>query len=235
MPQLPDPLPTIIWEALTTSHAHLAQTHIHTRRYPGDIAPFAALEHPSPEALENLATLLEPGETTYLLGPQPPPDTPSIRWQATVPCLQMVFPEDAPLPAQLSTSIEALTCANSAEMLALIAIAYPGYFRPQTCRMGRYFGIRAPDGTLLAMGGERLIAHPWREISALCTHPAHPGGGLGTALLAHLLALHRAEGSRSWLWVVETNHRAIALYHRLGFQNVRHSELHRLRRLTPRG
>ena len=229
MRQLPDPLPTIIWEALTTSHAHLAQTHRHARRYPGDIAPFAALEHPTPEALHDLATLLQPGETTHLLGPHPPA-VPSLHWQAVVPCLQMVFPENAPLPTTPSTAIDPLTCAHSPEMLDLIAVAYPGYFRSQTCRMGRYFGIRAPDGTLLAMGGERLIAHPWREISGLCTHPNHPGGGLGTAIIIHLLALHRAEGSRSWLWVVETNLRAIALYHRLGFETVHRSELHRLQR-----
>ena len=233
---LPDPLLDAIWNALTTSQAHLALTHGHARRFPADIAPFAALAESTADALHDLGTLLQPGETTYLLGPQPPP-TPHLHWQAVIPCLQMVFPTSTPLPVvplpdphTRPPVLYPLTCANSPEMLHLIDIAYPGYFRAHTCRMGRYFGARATDNTLIAMGAERLVAHPWREISGLCTPPSHPGHGLGTAILCHLLALHRAEGSRSWLWVVETNHRAIALYHRLGFQTVHCSELHRLQR-----
>ncbi len=146
------------------------------------------------------------------------------------------------LPAQPSPAlpspalaIESLDCRHAPEMMALIAVAYPGYFRPETCRMGRYFGMRDLHGRLIAMGGERLCfdlpgQSPWREISALCSDPAHAGGGLGTAILARIVATHRAEGSQSWLWVVETNRKAIDLYLRFGFEIRGRSDLQRVQR-----
>jgi ribosomal protein S18 acetylase RimI-like enzyme len=226
-------LPTrIIWEALTSSHQDLALAHGLARRYPANIAPFAALADTSADAANDLFALLDPEESVYVLGEQP--SHPGLACQAVVPCLQMVFPESAPFPPAPASLLmpEALNGDHAAEMLDLIAVAYPGYFRAETYRMGRYFGLRSVDGALVAMGGERLIAQPWREISALCSHPGHAGRGLGTILLCHLLRLHRAEGSRSWLWVTKSNHRAAELYIRLGFQIVAHSDLHRMTRIA---
>ena len=235
----PDPLRNAIWEAVTTAHAPLALTHGRVRRYRAEIAPFAAVEEPTPAALNDLLPLLAPAEPVYLLGDRPP-EISGLRWDGVVPCLQMVFPEEAPVPDAPASSQEIvpLTCEHAREMLALITVAFPGYFRSETCRMGRYWGIRDSDGTLIAMGGERFVLVPpgratWREISGLCTHPSRPGRGLGTALLAHILAQHRAEGSRSWLHVTQNNLRAITLYQRLGFQTVRGIEAHRLRRVAP--
>ena len=81
------------------------------------------------------------------------------------------------------------------------------------------------------MVGERLIAAPFREISALAVHPAAAGRGLGTALLCHMLALHRAEASRSWLFATVDNTRAIALYEHLGFEHTRRLALRRITRV----
>ncbi len=233
------PLASAVWQALTTSHQHLALVHGRARRYPAAIAPFAALQEPTPAALNDLVPLLAAAERIYLLGERPPEHT-GLRWDGVVPCLQMSFPVDAPLPSSSSTTpaITALSGDDAAEMVALITIAFPGYFRTETYRMGRYWGIRDPEGTLIAMGGERLVLAPpgqpaWREISGLCTRPDHPGKGLGTALLGHILAQHRAEGSRSWLHVTQDNTRAIALYERLGFETVRPIEAHRLQRIAP--
>ncbi len=232
-----DPLAQPVLAALTTAHSDFALTHGQALRYPPEIAPFAALGvEPTPTALHDLATLLAPAEAVYLFGDRPP-EIPSLRWDGAVPCLQMVFPADAPVP-QPATSppeIRPLTCEHAPDMLALIAVAYPGYFRAETCRMGRYWGVRDSDGTLIAMGGERLICtqpgqSAWREISGLCIHPDRPGKGFGTALLTHVLAQHRAEGSRSWLYVTTGNTRAVALYQRLGFETVRAVDAHRLQR-----
>ena len=238
-----DPLSSAAWHALTTSHSHLALNHGEALRYPSNIAPFAALAHNTPQALHDLFHLLAPAESIYLLDPLPAPRPapyPRLRHDGVVPCLQMLFPADLPPPLPNPLPIHPLTCAHAPEMLALIAIAFPGFFRAETCRMGRYFGVRDPeDGTLLAMGGERLVLHPpgepvWREISGLCVHPTRAAGrGLGAAILTHILTVHHAEGSRSWLHVAADNTRAIALYHRLGFQTLRRIDLHRLERPGP--
>ena len=143
----------------------------------------------------------------------------------------MLFPAETPLPAASSDdAIEPLTAAHAAHMVALTDVAFPGLFRIRTCSMGRYFGIRDGSGQLIAMGGERFVLHPIREISALCTHPDHRGRGYAALLLRHLLALHRGEGSVSCLHVVTTNSNAIQLYHRLGFQTLREVDVHRLTR-----
>lgn len=242
-----NPLAEAVWAALSTTHRHLADTYGSARRYPAAVAPFAALQNSSADAFLDLRHLLLPGESVFLQELRPP-SIPGLLWAETIPCLEMVlpfapFPErTANLPADRFTPqpsptlpIKSLDCRHAPEMMALIAVAYPGYFRPETCRMGRYFGMHATDGSLIAMGGERLCFQlpgqpPWREISALCTHPAHAGRGLGTAILAHILALHRGEGSQSWLWVVETNRRAIDLYLRFGFEIRGRGELQRVGR-----
>ena len=236
-----------VWTALSTTHRPLALLHGQARRYPAAIAPFAAIESPSAAALGDLRQLLSPGETVFLQGARPP-DIPGLLWGGVIPCLQMIFPAAAELPrCDPTIPIESLDCSHATEMMDLITLAYPGYFRPETCRMGRYFGVRdagihsagirdagihSVKGRLVAMGGERLCLDPWHEISGVCTHPDYTGGGFGTAILRQLLGLHRDAALRSWLWVTETNYKAIDLYLRLGFEVVHRSEHGRITRVA---
>ncbi|MGA7158095.1 MAG: GNAT family N-acetyltransferase [Acidobacteriaceae bacterium] len=180
---------------------------------------------------------MEPAETTYVLGEVPPSEG-GIAYRGAIPCLQMGFPEDAALPAvNAPLPISALTCADAPAMVALTDVAFPGFFRLRTCVMGSYFGIWHPasDPTqpsqLIAMAGERLILHPSREISGVCTHPNFRGQGLAAALTAHVMHHHRQTHARSVLHVVSTNDSAIRIYHRLGFETLREVQLHRLKRL----
>ncbi len=98
--------------------------------------------------------------------------------------------------------------------------------------MGAYYGIWNPaePNQLLAMAGERLILHPTREISGICTHPDHRGQGYAAALTTHVLHYQRSLHARSVLHVVSTNQAAIGIYHRLGFETLREVHLHRLKR-----
>ena len=228
----PDPFANPIWSALHTTHQHLALTHGLARKYPADIAPFACLAENTPAALLDLHALLAPNETTYILG-DPPPPTDTLLYRGALPCLQMAFPEQSPLPAIPSTlPISPLTCADAPAMVALTDVAFPGFFRPRTCVMGSYFGIWDPahPGRLIAMAGERLVLHPHREISGVCTHPDRRGQGHAAALTAHVLHHQRSLPARSVLHVLATNHTAISIYHRLGFQTLREVHLHRLKR-----
>ena len=221
-----DPLQDAIWGALTSSHRHLAQVHGAARRYPKNIAPFAAVERVSTAAMVDLRELLQPGESVYLLGPAPP-ETPGLDRGTTIACLQMILPTGAPFPlSNEKIKVEILNESHAAEMLALITLAYPGFFREETWRMGRYFGVRGAEGQLIAMGGERLVLDPYREVSGVCTHPAHTGQGLGTAVLRRILTEQRTAGHISWLHVAQSNASAIRLYHQLGFVDLRSIDLH---------
>jgi GNAT superfamily N-acetyltransferase len=60
--------------------------------------------------------------------------------------------------------------------------------------MGSYFVIRASDGRLVAMAGEKLQASAFAEISAVCTHPEFRGRGYASDLTTFLAVQILAAG-----------------------------------------
>lgn len=209
-----------VLSSLQARQRHFAQYAGSACKYQTDVAPFAAISDHSPEAMRDLHSLLAPGETIYMMGLRnapPLPAVPGLEFGSPYPSVQMAFPETAPLPElPRAAEIHPLSCANADEMLVLIDVAFPGFFRVRTCEMGRYYGIRA-QGQLVAMAGERMGFDRNIEISGVCTHPEHRGHGHAAALISRLLVDHRQEGSLSFLHTGADNHRAIALYERLGF------------------
>jgi predicted GNAT family acetyltransferase len=215
-----DPLLDPVWNALETAHSHFAVGRGPARRYPAEVVPFGALADNSQATVEQFKELLEPGEQVYVLG-----NAPEARNGLTVGpplhCHQMLGPSHA----AVETGAEEidplrLTCKDDSAMVALTTLAFPGFFRQRTCEMGTYYGIRL-DGELVAMAGERLALPGLREISAVCTHPAHTGRGYAKKLMTCLMREHASAGFRSFLHVSKSNTRAIALYERLGFRVAR--------------
>jgi predicted GNAT family acetyltransferase len=212
-----------VWSALHTKHRHFALTAGDACRYPADVAPFAAVASPNADALLQLHSLLVPGESVWIIG-EHYRHLPELVFEQTLSCLQMVLPAEV-TPAAPTIEILALSNDHAPEMVALTDLAFPGFFRARTCEMGSYFGIRF-KGELVAMGGERLTLNGYPEISGICTHPDHRGKGFAENLIWHLAGNHRREGFISWLHVSATNQRAINLYRRMGFIEVRRVTLH---------
>lgn len=102
-------------------------------------------------------------------------------------------------------------------MLALALLTRPGPFRTRTHMLGRFLGVRE-GGQLVAMAGERLSVPGYREISAVCTHPAWQGRGLGGALLQQVGERIQREGETPFLHTYAHNAPAVALYGKLGFR-----------------
>ena len=209
-----DPFANPFWHALTTEQADFALGTGQARRYPADIIPFAGIADESAESFQALRDLLMPGEKINVIADQLP-EVEGIHQILQIPVLQMQLAADAEL-SQDETSIETLGAGQSGEMVALTDLAFPGFFRANTYRLGRYFGVRVA-GELVAMAGERIALPGWREVSAVCTHPAHTGHGYAGRLIRQLLRIHRESRIGSLLHVTATNTRAIALYARLGF------------------
>jgi ribosomal protein S18 acetylase RimI-like enzyme len=203
-----------IWFALTTEHRLLARTHGLARRYPPDVSPLAAFLHPTQDAFADLQRLVNPGEHVALFTASPL-DVPGgwqidrSRWIDQMICESSL--DSPPLaPLRLGT-------ADVPEMLDLTAATEPGPFLPQTIQMGSYFGIRASDGRLVAMAGERLQSTAFAEISAVCTLPEFRGRGYARALVTFLAAQILAAGKTPFLHVKSENE-AKVVYQKIGFR-----------------
>jgi len=212
LPSLDDP----ILAALTTRHASLARVHGLALRYPAEISPFAALLRVSPEAFADLREIVAPGEAIALVtrhALEIPDD-----WETLLnrPIAQMVF--DGPAPAMPGEMPPRLCEADVPDMLELTALTQPGPFARETIRMGRFHGLRSPEGRLMAMAGERLTADDFTEVSGVCTHPDFTGLGLGRRMVSFIVARLLAEGRQPVLHVKNENE-ARGLYERLGFRS----------------
>jgi len=214
------PLDNPIWQALTTSQAHLAKIGTSARRFPNDITSLGAFPEPSEECYRSLASILEDDKATGVLFDYPaePPSGWTVLGGA--PLLEMVHKNGGPgLPSNSRVpepEIRELTVADAPEMVALAQRTTPGPFGLRTRELGGYTGIHQ-NGRLAAMAGERLHVPGFTEISAVCTHPDFLGRGYAAALMTALMKNIYGRGEVPFLHVREDNLRAIALYERLGF------------------
>ena len=215
-----------VWHSLHGPHRQLAHIEGGACRYPADVAPFAAIDAPRAAAFAQLRALLDPDESIWIADYGR--SAPGLAVVDALDCVQMVLPQEVEIPAP-ARDVLPLAAAHAQEMVALTNVAFPGFFRPATYRMGSFFGVRAGD-ELVAMGGERLLLPGHPEMSAICTHPDHRGEGLATDVVRHLARHHRRAGLVSWLHVGAPNRRAIDLYASLGFERVRNLMLHRITR-----
>ena len=215
------------FHSLLTEHAGIALGNSLALRFPADVIPFAGVAEPTVKAMQALRDLLSPGERIYVLGDHLP-TIPGLTEIHTLPVPQMHPQAPAP-PAPSEITILPLTPSDAPAMVHLTDVAFPTFFRPRTHTLGDYFGIHH-DGELVAMAGERIALPGFREISALCTHPAHTGKGYAAHLLHHLMRHHAAQGLQSFLHVSGSNTRAISLYERLGFTKTRTVLAHEVQR-----
>jgi ribosomal protein S18 acetylase RimI-like enzyme len=212
----PHVLDNPVWTALTTRQTHVAEISALARRFPADIGPIAGFEAPTPAAYESLGELYPAGGIAAICLDAPPgPELPSM-WELIecAPMLQMIW-TDTRLPPP-SPDFIPLGSADAPEMLALATLTKPGPFAIRTHELGDFIGIRR-QGQLAAMAGERMRAPGYTEVSAVCTHPDHLGHGYATGLMVELMRRIVARGETPYLHVRSENHRAIDLYHRLGY------------------
>jgi predicted GNAT family acetyltransferase len=202
-----------VWSALTTRQCGLARRHGLAARYLEQISPLSGLAEPTPAAFADLQALCQPGETVALVTAWPLQAPPG--WQVKLSRLidQMTCPE---APAAPQGAARRLGHADVPDMLALAELTQPGPFMARTIEMGPYYGIRAADGRLAAMTGNRLGADDFGEVSGVCTDPAHRGHGHAARLVAFVAGEVAASGRLAMLHV-KTENKAGELYRRLGF------------------
>jgi ribosomal protein S18 acetylase RimI-like enzyme len=212
-PELDNPF----WSSLRSRHRAIALCRGEAARYPAQFAPFLGVASAQADVAAAIASLVDPGESVYLLGVAPALPRGWVL-EAFAPLAQMICP--APIAVIDGPEVIELTDAHRADVLALTALVYPHYFRPRTMELGRYFGIYQ-DGRLAAMIGERLGMDAQQEISAVCTHPDFNGRGYARRLVALLSNDNLERGRLPFLHVSHQNHRAKQLYEQLGYHHRR--------------
>lgn len=212
------------WASLRGAHAAVAETRGRAARYPAEMCPFAAVAADEPDAWDDLAALVGPGNRVFLAAP---PGMPPASWERVGggEGVQMVA---TGLRAERDPEVQPLGVADVPEMLDLIGRTKPGPFLPRTVELGTYLGIRH-GGTLVAMAGERMRPPGWTEVSAVCTDPAWRGKGLATRLVRSVAAVIGDRGEIPFLHAAGNNVTAIRLYEQIGFTVRRRVGFHLVR------
>lgn len=212
-------LANVAWHALNGTQRTFTVGNDRARRYAHGFAPIAAVADPSRPDFESLRSLAVPGERLYIAGLSTDGDLPGWKRVDLTQVVQMVGPVDPHAPPAAPYEVRLLGPEHLDEMAELVANARPGPWGPRSMELGSYVGVFA-QGRLLSMAGTRMASGPWVEISAVCTLPQASGRGLARLALQHLLHRLAAEGRSPFLHVDHSNHRALALYRRLGFSEV---------------
>jgi len=131
------------------------------------------------------------------------------------------------MSAVLKPPVRDLRPMRSVDLGAVVAIeraAYPfpwsnGIFR-DCLRVGYCCWVVEHEGAVIGYGIMQVVARE-SHILNLCVHPAYQRQGCGRVLLARLLELARDHRADTVLLEVRpTNEAAIALYTRMGFNEV---------------
>lgn len=155
--------------------------------------------------------LFEVGEKACHVGRQ----FESPAWEVVKHFYLLQFVYIGPDDVEPDPRLVALSDDDIPAMLELTSLVYPAYFRPETARLGPYFGMW--DGErLVAMAGVRMSMPGWKEISAVCVHPDFRGQGLAKSLLARLVSEIHAMWSEAFLHT-EHDNPGQHLYSKCGF------------------
>jgi GNAT superfamily N-acetyltransferase len=205
-----------IYYALTSAHGHIAKGIDEVKYYTEDITAFAGLKDNSQENLDTLHQISQ-AESLFVFFSKTPVEIPK-KWKLLthIDMFQFVF-RDKEVPTVDGTGITDLDLEHVAEMMDLVELTKPGPFLAKTIELSNYTGIFI-NGKLAAMAGHRFFPTPYREVSAVCTHPDHLGKGYAFKVLQEQIKRILLRAEIPFLHVRNDNEGAIKLYQKLGFE-----------------
>ncbi|AUP77740.1 GNAT family N-acetyltransferase [Flavivirga eckloniae] len=207
-----DALNNPVWFSLTDCHFNQAIDYGDVKFFHPDYGPFGAFINnaDTSAAIEEYAKLID---EFFIVGDKPkmPPhfDAP-IEYIG----LQMIIYN--PINYPIMEAIVELTESHYNDLIGLVKLVYPEYFKSKTNKLGRYYGIYKNE-KLVAVTGERMQTNNFTEISAVITHPEHTGKGYAKQLITHTADEIFKKGKTPFLHVDQTNLGPIQLYKKLGF------------------
>lgn len=207
-------LDNIAWHALSGPHLQFSEGGLTARRYEKGFSPIVGYEDCENPDFASLQMQCELGEHLYCSGWA---GSAVKGWDilADTSAYLMVWERDAPeLIPELA--IQTLQEKDLAQILELAALTHLDPFGPRALELGSFLGIFSGD-TLVAMGGERMFADGFREISSVATHPEYQGRGYARGLMVALMHQQMRNQEIPFLHVMRENQHAYAIYQRMGF------------------
>ncbi|WP_406684057.1 GNAT family N-acetyltransferase [Seonamhaeicola sp. MEBiC1930] len=206
------PLDNPVWSSLTNVHFNECIDYGNVKFYHPDFTPFGAFinEEDTRTAIKKHAELLD---TFFIVGKKPKVPS-SFKPPKKYVGLQMIIYKEIELP--ITENIIELKESHYSDLMNLINLVYPHFFKKKTNLLGRYYGIYK-ENILVAVTGERMQTNNFTEISAVATHPEYTGKGYAKQLLTYASKKIFEKNKIPFLHVDETNLGPINLYKKLGF------------------
>ena len=201
-----------VWSTLTDIHFNQAIDYGNVKFFLPDYAPFGAFlyNEDTSIAIEKHANLIE---SFFIVGNKP--KVPSyFNAPKKYIGLQMIIYHKIDYP--INEHIIELNETHYNDLIELVKLVYPEYFKEKTNTLGRYYGIYKNE-KLVAITGERMQTNNFIEISAVITHPEYLGNGYAKQLITHAANKIFQENKTPFLHVDENNMGPINLYKKLGF------------------
>lgn len=205
-----------IFHALTSTHVHFAKGTDEVKYYLKDIAAFAGLKDNSAENLQTLYEISEPDSLFVVFSKTPLTIVAPWTLLLQIDMFQLVY-EGPNITEGPDKELADLNHSHITEMAALVELTKPGPFLAKTIELSNYTGIFA-ENQLIAMAGHRFFPAPYREVSAVCTHPDHLGKGHAFKILQEQIRRILNRKEIPFLHVKNDNLGAIKLYEKLGFK-----------------
>ena len=220
-----DVLDNPVWFSLTEIHNNHEIDYGNVKFYHPDYTPFGAFvkNQDTSAAIEKHSKITK---DFFIVGNKPKMPAnlnPPVRYVG----LQMILRNK--IDYTITDTITELSKKHFPDLLDLMDLAYPEYFKEKTNTLGRYFGIYK-NQNLVAVTGERMQTKHFTEISAVVTHPEHTGKGYAKQLLTHTSNKIFEKNKTPFLHVDETNLGPINLYKKLGFEIRRKLEFWKISR-----
>ena len=201
-----------VWHSLSESHQIFAVNFTDIKFYHPDYCPFGGFQ-----SLRNIMGPITEYSTMagsfFVVGERP--DIPiHLNMQKELVCLQMIIKHKINIKQE--DEIIPISADQAEDLIELVNLVQPGYFKRKTFQLGKYFGIIKEDA-LISVSGERMKMNDFVEVSSIVTHPDHTGKGYAKQLIAHTVNRIMDQHKTPYLHVLETNEAAIKLYEKLGF------------------
>lgn len=205
-----------VWYSLSETHQNFAIDYGNIKFYHPDYCPFGGFKQ-----IGNTSTFVSEYsmliDNFFIVGEKPEFSN-SLKLKSELVCLQMVNHRKIDLDIQ--KNILELDEEHMDDLLKLVNLVQPGYFKSKTSLLGNYYGI-FKNNELIAVTGERMKMDGYVEVSAVVTHPNHTGKGYPKQLIVNTVNNIFNQKKIPYLHVAKTNVRAINLYKKLGFQTRR--------------